>query len=225
MGIFGNKSKLPKNVKFDEAFFLQLVNKVMWDSEFIQVHDFFIDGNDPANLSDGFPAKAKNEHAQMLCGTPYSFLCLTDWRILVGWIGTGIISSYPYDAGKFEILVDENGVNLRFTRSHAKPTSRYEVSTYQVSTGFADAIEKLKSNERPKKAELTQIEIIEEDWAKGAQHSGQELIAKLAQKAAGTEMTEVAVCAKCGDRTGSPRSFPRGSFDSCRICLRENESK
>jgi ribosomal protein S14 len=225
MGIFGNKSKLPRNTQFGEAYFLQLVNKVVWDSEVVQVHDFFIDGNDPGNLSDGFPAKAKNEHAQMLSGTPFSFICLTDWRILIGWIGTGSISSFPYDAGKFEILSDENGLNLRFTKSRGLPTKSHDVSTYQVSPDFATAVEQLKSNKRPKKAEFTNIEILKEDWAKGAQHAGQELIAKMAQRAAGTEMAEVAVCAKCGNRTGSPRSFPRGYFDACRICLRENVSK
>jgi ribosomal protein S14 len=224
MGIFGKKSKLPRNSKFDEAYLLQLVNKVVWDSEVVQVHDFFIDGNDPGDLKDGFPAKPKNEHAQMLCGTPYSFLCLTNWRILVGWIGTGIISSFPYDAGKFEILNDENGLNLRFTKSHSKPKNRHEVSTYQVSKDFANAVENLKLNKRPKKTEFTDIEVIEEDWAKGSQHAGHELIAKMAQKAAGTAMAEVAVCSKCGNRTGSPRSFPKGYFDMCRICLRENVS-
>lgn len=225
MGIFGKKSKLPRNCKFDEAYFLQFVNQIVWDYEIVQVHDFFIDGNDPEDLKDGFSAKTKNEHAQMLCGTPYSFLCLTDWRILVGWIGTGIIFSFPYDAGKFELLNDENGLNLRFTKSHSKPKTTYEVSTYQVSKNFAEAVEKLKSNKRPRKAELTNIEVIDEDWAKGAQHEGQELIAKMAQKIAGTKMAEIAVCAKCGTRTGSPRSFPKGSFDSCRICLRENVRK
>ena len=88
-----------------------------------------------------------------------------------------------------------------------------------------EAVEKLKSNKRPRKAEFTNIEIIDEDWAKGAQHEGQELIAKMAQKIAGTKKAEIAVCAKGGTRTGSPRSFPKGSFDSCRICLRENVRK
>jgi hypothetical protein len=225
MGIFGKKSKLPKNIKFDEDYFLQLVNKVVWNNEVVQIHDFFLDGNDPSDLSDGFPAKAKNEHAQMLCGTPFSFLCLTDWRILVGWIGTGVISSFPYDSGNFEIVNDENGLNLRFTTSQRRPTNRYEVNTYQVSRDFASTVEKFKSNRRPIKAEFTNIEFIREDWGKGAQHAGQELLAKIAQEVAGTDMAEVAVCAKCTSRTGSPNIFPSGSFDSCRVCLRENISR
>ena len=49
-----------------------------------------------------------------------------------------------------------------------------------------------------------------------------ELIAKIAQQKSGEPMFTLAVCDSCGLETGSPDAWPSGSFDFCRLCLREN---
>jgi len=226
MGIFSKKSTHPRNIEFGQSHFLKRANELLWESEVIQIHDFFKEGNDPAEVKGGFSAKVKNDEHKMRTGTAYStFLCLTDWRIFVGWVASGSIASIAYDSAKFEIINDENGLNLRITTRSKEPTTRHDVNTFQVSKDFSELFEQLKLKNKSFTMEYTNIEIVKENWNKGAQHAGHELIAKIAQEQAGTEMADVAVCARCGNETWSPQIYPEGYFDTCRLCLRENLSK
>lgn len=221
MTLFSRKSKLPRNAKFDEKYFLNQIDKITWGSESNLGWGFFTRGDDPEYLKNSFSAKQKNEWVEMLSGTPLTFVCITNWRIISGWVGTGAMSSFPFDLGLFETFDDKHGINLRFS-DNPTPTEAHEVSTFVISEEFRNLFLAAKNNVRPGNADMTSIYLIEEDWNAGSENAGQELIARMAMKQSGEPMLTLAVCESCGLRTGSPDKWPAGSFDFCRLCLRKN---
>jgi hypothetical protein len=155
VGIFGRGKSKPTFTKYPEKHFREGVHRVLWQDEKLMADGFFEDGPDPMGEEDVMKG--------MFGGNSYTYLAVTNWRVILGYLANGGFSSHEY--ADTEPMVRKSGAQFNFTYSNPvlkasnSPTFR---STYNVSKEVAEAIEQNLASVKPTRLEVTQINLSKE---------------------------------------------------------------
>jgi hypothetical protein len=209
MGFFGRAEKKPEFINFSADHFKTNVQRILWDSEILIADGFFEDGPDPLGEED--PMKG------FFGGNSHTYLAVTTWRIILGYLANGEFSSHEYSES--EPQVRRNSSKFYFTYSNpmlkvsGSPTYR---STYSVSKEVSESIENNMGGVRPSIREATQIYLSRKSWGNGP-------IAELAKSLSGQDYMLIEICKSCNGNLIVPddiESSPEKGNTGCYVCLR-----
>lgn len=222
MGIFSKRDGLAKTAKFKSPHFISIAEKMLWQGEQIKAWGFYSQGDDP----DGFAFKAlaveKNTTDFAFGGSPHRFIAATNWRLIMGYLASGILLSFPYQIADPQLEKDRSGLLLRFRDvSYAEDDNR-SINTFVINQELWNAILASKGESQPSKIEETHIELVREAFGKGATTTWQVFVAEQASQITGSNSYVVAVCSRCGNETPYANEFPEATFETCSLCLRVN---
>lgn len=219
MKLFGFGQGLPSKAKFQEAHFVKQLESILWKNETVLLSEFVKEGNDVSEKVPNFTASQKQAETKSVNGHPFTYLAITNWRILLGHPGSGVVASKAFAQNMVTIFSDENGKNICIATKYEKSTSYY---TLIVSENLAKVIETNLSNKVPLPEDQTQFLEYPEDWSAGSTNDGQGLIAEMSKIQSGSDYAIVKQCEVCGERVFSPEIYPAGYFDHCHRCLRKS---
>ena len=219
MKLFGFGQGLPSKARFQEAHFVKQLESILWKNETVLLSEFVKEGNDVSEKDPYFTASQKQAEAKSHYGHPFTFLAVTNWRILLGYPGSGVVASKTFAKAVVTLFTDQNGKNVCIGTQYDKSTS---YDTFIVSEGLATVIESNLSNQIPIPEERTNFLEYPEEWGEGAANAGQKLIAEMSKKQSGSDYAIVKQCEVCGERVFSPEIYPVGYFDHCHRCLRKS---
>jgi len=209
VGIFGRGKSKPTFTKYSEKHFGEGAHRILWQDEKIIADGFFEDGPDPMGQDDVMKG--------MFGGNSHTYLAVTNWRLILGYLANGGFSSHEY--ADTEPMIRKTGGHFYFTYSNPvlkashSPTFR---STYNVSREVAEAIEQNLSSIKPTQQELTQITLSQKSWGDGP-------LAELAKMKSGRDFMLVEVCSACSSTMLVPddiESAPEKGNRWCQTCLR-----
>ncbi len=209
MGIFSRGSRKPTFTSYSEKYFKEGVLSVLWKDEELIADGFFEDGPDPLGEEDVMKG--------MFGGNSHTYLAVTNWRVILGYLANGGFSSHEY--ADTEPIVKRSGGRFYFTYSNPvlkasnSPTFR---STYSVSKEVAEAIEQNLVSVKPTRLEVTQIKLSQKSWGEGP-------LAELAKLKSGRDYMLVEVCLACSSTMLVPddvESAPEKGNRQCQTCLR-----
>lgn len=209
MGLFKKNKTKPKFTIFSEDHFKSGVKPILWEGELIAAEGFFEDGPDPLG-EEGFGGS-------LFGGNSHTYLAVTSWRIIGGYLANGQFSSHEYSKTKPHIR--KSGPNFYFTYSDTILTvggSSTFRSTYSVSKEIADEIEKNINGARPNRPEETQIHLSRKSW-------GESPLAELAKATSGRDYMHIEICTACNAELLVPddiEASPEKGNQECRTCLR-----
>lgn len=214
MGIFRKRTSTPEFSKFSADHFKSGVRRILWHGEELLADGFFEDGPDPFGEEDALKG--------IFGGNSHTYLSVTTWRVILGYLANGDFSSYEY--ADTEPRIWKNGASFYFTYSNPilkagnSPTFR---STYTVSKEVAEAIERNSNNRKPFELEETKIHLSRKSWGEGP-------LAELAKIKSGRDFMLVEVCTACTGTMLAPEDIEtspdKGSL-LCRSCLRVKAKK
>ena len=219
MKLFGFGQGLPGKAKFQEAHFLKQVKSILWKNERVLHSEFIKEGNDVPEKSPNFTSTQKQAEKKTVYGHAFTYMVITDWRILLGYPGSGDVASMAFAKNPVTLFVDQNGKNVCIATKYDKST---DYDTYIISESMSKILEANCSNPIPAPAERTQFLEYPEEWGEGSEHDGQRLIAQIAKKQSGSDYAIVKQCEVCGERVFSPEIYPKDYFDYCHKCLRRS---
>ena len=219
MKLFGFGQGLPGKAKFQESHFVSQLNSILWKSEKVLHSEFVKEGNDVPQKDPRFTSTQKQTSTKSMAGHPFHYLAITEWRILLGYPGSGLVASFAFAKNEITIFSDENGQNVCIAKKFEKITN---YDSFIISDNFSKIVETNRSNPIPSPAEKTQFLEYPEEWGQGAEHDGQRLIAQIAKQQSGSDYAIVKQCEVCGQRVFSPEIYPKDYFDHCYKCLRRS---
>jgi hypothetical protein len=214
MGIFSKRPKKPTFSKFGEQHFREGVRRILWNGESLLADGFFEDGPDPMGHDDGLQG--------MFGANAHTYLAVTNWRIVLGYLANGNFSSHEYV--DTEPQINKSGNRFLFTytnpllRDSGSPTFR---STYSVTQEVADAIQGNAVNKKPAQAEVTQIQLSRKSWGEGP-------LAELAKVKSGRDYMLIELCTACSGTMLAPddiETSPEKGVVECGTCLRRKDNK
>jgi hypothetical protein len=217
--LFRSGQGLPSRAKFQEAHFVKQLGTILWKNESVLLSEFVKEGNDVPQKDPRFTSTQKQESTKSFAGHPFHYLAITEWRILLGYPGSGLVASFAFAKNEVTIFSDGDGKIVCIATKYDKRT---DYDTYIISENMSKILEANCSNPIPTPAEQTQFLEYPEEWGQGAEHDGQRLIAQIAKKQSGSDYAIVKQCEVCGQRVSSPEMYPRGYFDYCHKCLRKS---
>ncbi len=213
MGIFSKGPKKPTFSKFGEQHFREGVRRILWNGESLLADGFFEDGPDPMGHDEGLQG--------MFGANSHTYLAVTNWRIVLGYLANGNFSSHEYV--DTEPQINKNGNRFFFTytnpllRDSGSPTFR---STYSVTQEVADAIQGNAVNKKPAQAEVTQIQLSKKSWGEGP-------LAELAKVKSGRNFMLIELCLACNGTMLAPddiETSPEKGVVECGTCLRRKDN-
>lgn len=214
MGIFSKRTSNPEFTRFSADHFKSGVRRILWQGEELLADGFFEDGPDPFGEEDALKG--------IFGGNSHTYLAVTNWRVILGYLANGDFSSHEY--ADTEPQIRKNGASFYFTYSNPilkagnSPTFR---STYSVSKEVAEAIERNSNNRKPFELEETKIHLSRKSWGEGP-------LAELAKIKSGRDYMLVEVCAECTGTMLAPddiETSPEKGSLLCRSCLRVKDKK
>ena len=114
MGIFSRRDGLAKTAKFKAPHFMSITQRVLWEGEQIKAWGFYSQGDDPDGFESKFLAEEKNQTTLAFGGSPHTFIAATNWRMITGYLASGILQSFPYQIADPQLEKDQSGLLLRF---------------------------------------------------------------------------------------------------------------
>lgn len=209
MGIFSRSKSKPTFTSYSEKHFREGVHRVLWQDEKLLADGFFEDGPDPIGVEDVMKG--------MFGGNSHTYLAVTNWRVILGYLANGGFSSHEYV--DTEPMVRKSGAQFYFTYSNpvlkASNSPNFR-STYNVSKEVVEAIEQNLASVTPTRLEVTQINLSKKSWGEGP-------LAELAKKKSGRDYMLVEVCSACSGTMLVPddiQSAPEKGNRQCQTCLR-----
>ena len=209
MGIFSKRTSNPEFSRFSADHFKNGVRRVIWHGEELLADGFFEDGPDPLGEEDALKG--------IFGGHSHTYLAVTTWRVILGYLANGDFSSHEY--ADTEPQIRQHGGRFYFTYSNLilkagnSPTFR---STYSVSKEVADAIKRNSNNRKPFEIEETKIHLSRKSWGEGP-------LAELAKIKSGRDYMLIEVCTACTGTMLVPddiETSPDKESLLCRSCLR-----
>lgn len=214
MGLFNKGSNKPSFNRYSEQHFKDGVHRILWKGENLLADGFFEDGPDPMGEEDGLKG--------IFGGNPHTYLAVTNWRIILGYLANGNFSSHEFSNTAPKIR--NSGSKIYFTYSDpnlkavGSPTIR---STYAISKEVASAIERSVHGVKPSKTEESQIHLTRKSWGEGP-------LAELAKVKSGRDYMLVEACTACSATMLVPddiESSPEKGNLECATCLRVKANK
>lgn len=217
--IFGLGKGLPSKAKYQEVHFLKQLESILWKNETVLHSEFVKEGNDVPQKDPCFTSIQKQASTKSFAGHPFHFLAITEWRILLGYPGSGVVASFAFEKNEVSLFSDESGKNVCIA---TKYDTRTNYDTYIISENSSEILETNRKNPIPTPAEQTEFLEYPEEWGEGAAHDGQRLIAQMAMKQSGSDYAIIKQCKVCGEKVFTPEIYPQGYFDHCHRCLRKS---
>jgi hypothetical protein len=217
--LFGFGQGLPNRAKFQEAHFVKQIETILWKNETVLLSEFVKEGNDVPEKEPCYTSVQKQEETKSLNGHPFTYMAITNWRVLLGYPMSGVVASKAFAQNEVSLFTDQNGQNVCIATKYDQSTTYL---TYIVSNNAYKFLEANRLNPIPNPEERTHFLEYPEEWGTGAENDGQRWIAEMSRKNSGSNYAIVKQCEKCGNRITSPEIFPPEYFDFCDKCLRKS---
>jgi len=207
MPLFRSKPEKVKFGKFSEGYFKTEVQKILWQEEMVLAEGFFAHAKDPYGAQP-LPV--------LLPGTsPYTYLAVTQWRFIEGFLANGEFASYEFQHSNPEIFKQRALYYFTYSNPNLHDDD-YSRSTYLTSKEIAEAILRNLRGIKPSIPEKTKIFLEKEFFGEGP-------LADLARVKLQSEYMWIEVCDTCGGKMLVPDDSENSSQKSnneCRTCLR-----
>lgn len=220
MGLFSRKVKFPRNARFSESYFQEKIKNYLWADEPVLCTEIVVEGNDPPLSGSGFSSSQKQETTRLLAGHDRFLLCVSPWRLLIGY-PSGAIASHAFQECSVTVFQDENGTNV-VIKSISNSSDQTE--SFIVSETLVAAIQQNQEHKIPDPGETMIFIDGTQRWDHGVENAGQKLLADLAASRHGSAHTKTLVCSECGFTVFPIESYPETFFLRCHECLRQNRS-
>jgi hypothetical protein len=212
MALFRKRLPKPLFGNFSESYFHDQSVKILWTNEKLLVSGFFVSGPDPFGEEDFFEG-----FATFLGANPHTYVAITPWRLIEGYLSNGDFTSYKREDIGEQILEKGGKEYYSYTdpvlEQSGSPVSR---RTYLVSAEFSSEVRQRGHESAPASKELTVFEEYKKEWGQGP-------LAEMARNKSGQDYLLMARCRICGNKQmletlsfEMAKSFPK----ACQSCLR-----
>ena len=170
---------------------------------------FYLDGPNPSG--DGNPFRGLHG------SNPYTYVALTNWRAITGYLANGNFASYPYSTTDVEInRIGSKGYVTFFNETFKNIGSPLSSSTYEFPNPVLLLLHDVKGASMPSENESTKIRLTRIGWGEGP-------LADLARLKSGREFQLVEVCSRCNSQMIADADIeqnPEKRRSQCGSCLR-----
>ena len=209
MAFFRRESSRPHFVNYSADHFRVGVQRILWGTEKVLVDGFFEDGPDPLGEEDVLKG--------LLGGSSHTYLAVTSWRIILGYLANGQFSSHEYSNTNPTFRQVGSAFYFTYTNPVLKAAGSSNCrSTYSVSKEVVSQIKQHLTGLMPALKEETKILLTRKSWGEGP-------LADLARAKSGREYMPIELCKACGSTNLVPDDvddFPEKGNKQCRVCLR-----
>jgi hypothetical protein len=209
MGLFRRNTPATGAI-YDLKHFANKSEQILWPEEVILARGLVNEGDDPTG------EKALINRA--FGGSSQKFFAITNWRVIVGFMGSGLVSSQPY-ASSTPRLWNEG---KQYFYSYSNPMLRgssEEVSTLEITSSMFTVLNDVIQNKIPKNSPVAELQLIKKDWGSGP-------LGDLGRAKSGRDFIFLYVCSYCSNTfpaDDDADSHPEKAPKTCHTCLRINK--
>jgi len=208
MGIF-RKSTPSTGAQYDLKHFAHKTEQILWPNETVLARGLVNEGDDPTG------EKALMNRA--FGGSSQKFFAVTNWRAIIGFMGSGLVSSEPFEKTAPRLWNE----GKQYFYSYSNPVLRgssSEVSTLEITNNMFQALKEVMHNGIPENLPNSELQLIKKDWGQGP-------LGELGRAKSGRDFMYIYVCSYCSntfpaddDADEHPEKAPK----NCHTCLRLN---
>lgn len=208
MGIF-KKNPPSSGAIYDLKHFAQKSEQILWPEEIMLARGLVNEGDDPTG------EKALMNRA--FGGSSQKYFAVTNWRAIVGFMGSGLVSSEPYESSAPRLWSE----GKKYFYSYSNPVLRgssAEVSTLEITQIMFTALKEVMHNGIPKNIPTAELQLIKKDWGPGP-------LGDFGRAKSGRDFMFIFVCSYCSNTfpaEDDADSHPEKAPKSCHTCLRVN---
>jgi hypothetical protein len=150
-------------------------------------------------------------------GSSQKFFAVTNWRVVIGYMGSGLVSSQPYETTAPRLWNE----GKQFFYSYSNPVLRgssSEVDTLEITSNMFQALKDSMHNGIPSNKPEAELQLIKKDWGSGP-------LGDLGRAQSGRDFLYLYMCSYCSNTfpaDDDADSHPEKAPKSCNTCLRTN---
>jgi hypothetical protein len=208
MGLFRKTAAVTGSV-YDLKHFANKSEQILWPQEEMFARGFASEGDDPTG------EKAFMNSA--FGGSPQKYFAVTNWRAIVGYMGSGLVSSEPYELTSPRLWNEGKHFYYSFSNPVLRGSSA-EVSTLEITSNMFQALKSAMHNGIPKPAPTAELQLIKKDWGAG-------VLGDMGRAQSGRNYMFIYVCSYCSNTfpaDDDADTHPEKAPKQCHTCLRAN---
>lgn len=210
MGLFRRNTPATGAI-YDLKHFANKSEQILWPEEVILARGLVNEGDDPTG------EKALINRA--LGGSSQKFFAVTNWRAIIGFMGSGSVSSQPYEITAPRLW----NKGKQYFYSYSNPVlkgSHRETETLEITRTMFEALKEVIHQGIPKNSPKAELQLIKKDWGSGP-------IGDLGRATSGRDFIFLYVCSYCSNTfpaDDDADSHPEKAPKTCHTCLRINKN-